>query len=361
MLMITISVLKNAQSQLITGKLSPGINTKELSVFVTDHTNLVQSLFKEINLNYPGLEKTRTAVQKLDWPNASKELLNYFRNKKQPQWLHDCAVSVSDSIMTEANEVLKNTYTFQGVKSVLPVKKESNRDWYYTGPAKDIEWAYFLNRTMYFNSLRMAYCKTSNPIYPEAFNALILDWIVNNPTPAGKTDNATWRALETGLRLALSWPMLFYQLQHAKEFSEVTRLLMLASIIDHAAYTRKNHWVHHNHGVMELNGLVTAALLFPELNSSKEWYNHSLIAMKEEFSYQSYPDGAMKELTNSYHIVVIRNFFQFIDIHNKTGKTLPPYFNEVVENMCNYMAYTSRPDGFGLLNNDSDLKDNFDF
>ncbi|MBC7891710.1 MAG: alginate lyase family protein [Sphingobacteriaceae bacterium] len=230
----------------------------------------------------------------------------------------------------------------------------------HKGPNKDIEWAYFLNRMNYFESLLSAYCQTGNPVYAGKFNQLLLDWITSNPAPENQLHNAPWRVLEVGLRLFGPWPTAFYGFQQTPAFTPLARLLMLMSIQEQAVYVRKFHWEHHNHGVMELNGLTRIALCFPEFKQADAWYQHALVKMAEEFRFQSYPDGAMKELTSSYHWVVVRNFLAYLDLHKIYRKPLSPKFSQIVENMCNYMAYTARPDGYGLLNNDADLLNNFE-
>jgi hypothetical protein len=60
------------------------------------------------------------------------------------------------------------------------------------------------------------------------------------------------------------------------------------------------------------------------------------------------------ELTSHYHLVALSNFEQLAEICRAAEAPLSPDYREGLERMWNYLACTMRPDGHGLLNNDSD-------
>jgi hypothetical protein len=66
------------------------------------------------------------------------------------------------------------------------------------------------------------------------------------------------------------------------------------------------------------------------------------------------------ELTSSYHQVALYNFELFANLCKASGIALPEYYIRTLEDMWNYLAWSIRPDGFGLLNNDADLLYNRD-
>jgi len=136
--------------------------------------------------------------------------------------------------------------------------------------------------------------------------------------------------------------------------SPATRLLILSSIPEHAHYARNFH-AQGNWLTMEMSGLATAATSWPEFKESKGWLAYSDQAMTKSLSEQVYPDGVQTELTSSYHQVALSNFSQFMDICNSAGFPVSPVFREQITKMWNYIAYSMKPDGYGLLNNDADL------
>jgi len=135
--------------------------------------------------------------------------------------------------------------------------------------------------------------------------------------------------------------------------------LMLISIYEHGGYLREHHYVHHNHGVTELTALLKIAYSFEEFKISKEWIPYVGVKMDDEFNYQVLPDGVQRELTSSYQWVVVNSFKNYIDLNRLHHKELSTDFMNKIEQLLNYSAYSSRPDGFSPLNNDCDLTDNY--
>ncbi len=334
--------------------------TTSLEEFCKAEPQVLEQFFAEINLEYPGLEDVKQAVKTKNWEKASKSLITYYKVKDKNEWLIKSEEVLDANTSKVADDALADKFTFQGVAGSVKRLANERIDWYYNGPKLDIEWAFFLNRNFFLNDLANAYLKTEESRYAERCNNLLFDWIVSNPAYSKYTENQTWRPLEVGIRVGRSWVKTFYHLQKASEFTDITRLLMLISLYDHADYLDKYHGKHHNHAVSELLSLSKMALNFPEFSKSDSWYQNSIKNMQEEFVYSAYPDGAIKELTSHYHQVVTREFKEFILLNNHFGKQLEPFFNQVLESLYNYTAYSARPDGIGLNNNDSDLNNNFE-
>lgn len=318
----------------------------------------IKALFAALNLDYPGLETTKQFVASQQWPEACMALVTYYRQAKSGAWFRTGTTTQSNAPQLVADAILADTYTFQEITGKLGRLADGGLNWHYLGPNSDKEWGWFLNRFSAFNTLLSAWKQTGNPAYAQAYDRFVTDWVLHNPMPAKRQESATWRVLETGLRMMSPWPNAFYGFQQADGFSPAARILALCSVPDHADYLMKYHVKNHNHAAMELNGLATLALSWPEFRQSEEWYQHTVEKMNDELELQVYPDGAQKELTSMYHTVTLDNFEQFYKTSQKAGRTLTGPFTPMVEKMYNYLAYTLRPDGYGLLNNDSDLINN---
>ncbi|MBC7888439.1 MAG: alginate lyase family protein [Ferruginibacter sp.] len=348
-------------------QITTGFKNKELPLntslaeFCKNEPEAVSQFFDQVNLDYPGLEITKQAVSENNLVQACSSLASYYTLRKKNNWLIHSKDSLIPGTYLVAADALDDVYTFQDVKGKLPKLSNGKRNWYYNGPKQDVEWAYFLNRHFFLNDLSNAYQKNNDVKYATCYNNLLMDWITSNPAKLAYTHNQTWRPLEAGIRVGRSWVKSFFDFQHAKEFTDLTRVLMLISFFEHANYLQNFHGKHHNHAVSELISLSKIALNFPEFKKAGSWYDEAVKGIQEEFVYSAYPDGAIKELTSHYHSVVTREFTEFIYLNNEFGKTLPLFFSKTLENMYNYLAATARPDGMGLLNNDSDLDNNFDF
>jgi hypothetical protein len=319
----------------------------------------VKSVFDNLDLTLPGLEKVEKAVEKGDLVKAGQLLLRYFEKSETAKRLHRELPETSAHRVPEADSSLMDTYTFQNVAGRVPRLPGGHLNWSFTGPEDDIEWAWALNRHYPVNGLLSAWFQTGNPVYASYIDAFIKDWIIQSwPYPAKKSSTAMWRGLEVSFRVKM-WAQVFYGLMNTSYISPATKLLILSSLPDHAHYARNFH-AQNNWLTMEISGLATVATAWPEFKQSEEWISYAIATMTESMKGQVYPDGAQTELTSSYHIVALHNFELFKKLCDDAGRPLPDFFKETLEKMYNYLALTIRPDGFGLLNNDADLMNNRD-
>ncbi|MHC4916825.1 MAG: alginate lyase family protein [Planctomycetota bacterium] len=320
-----------------------------------NHPERVKKLFAALNLDGPGLGKVKAAARQKDWPKACEELVAYYRDGKTAEWLRVEAPKPGTGRHERAEAVLKDTFTIQAVTHRQPRLKNGRLNWQHNGPRGDREWGWLLNRHPHFTLLLGAWRKTGNPAYPRCFDEHVRDWVTSRAYSGKSSGDAQWRGLEVGLRVRGSWPRSFYGFQAAKEFTPAARILMLSSIPDHAHNLRNYHAGSSNWTLMQMTGLANAAACWPEFKDGPAWFDYATKVMLKAIDGQIYPDGAQKELTSHYHQVCIDNFDPFVVIAGRLGREMPAKYVKTVENMWTYLAYTMRPHGFGLLNNDSDL------
>jgi hypothetical protein len=314
----------------------------------------MKTLLQSINLSLPGLEKARSAYDKGKIEGACNALLQYYNAGKTASYLRRELPKASPERDSQADSIIARIFTFYNTPDRVPVKADGHLDWTWKGPANDIEWAWGLNRHYHIRVLLSAYMKTGNPEYARAINDDIKDWITASlPYPAVKSTTEMWRGLEVSFRAKI-WTNVFYSLLKSKELEPATRLLILTSIPEHAHYARNFH-AQGNWLTMELSGLATAAAAWPEFKESSSWIAYAKQTMTKSLQEQVYPDGVQTELTSSYHKVALDNFNLFLETCKQVNEPLPDVYSQYLERMWNYLAYTMRPDGYGLLNNDADL------
>ena len=314
----------------------------------------MKSIFENLNMEYPGLEKSKIALKEGNLEVACGLLLDYYKNspaaKRQIKEQPPASLKTSSS----ADSIVADIYTFQNISGQGPRMSDGHLKWSHNGPEDDIEWAWALNRHYPVAYLLPEYYETGNPEYLKYIDSFIKDWIIQSwPYPGVKSNTAMWRGLEVSFREKV-WAQVFYQFINSEYISDATRLLILSSLPDHADYARRFH-AQNNWLTMEMSGLATVAAYWPEFENSKEWLEYSIVTMSESMKEQVYPDGAQTELTSSYHFVALNNFNQLNEIGKKAGFELPELYMKTIENMWNYLATTVRPDGYGILNNDADL------
>ncbi|MEL7588565.1 MAG: alginate lyase family protein [Prolixibacteraceae bacterium] len=317
----------------------------------------MNTIFQQLDLSKEGLQGVKAAYESGDLAGACRLLLRYYdsrpasHSKEHPP--------VSEQTIASADSILNDCFTFQRVAGRVPRRDDGHLDWSFEGPENDIEWAWALNRHYPVNTLLAAYFKTGNPAYARYIDQFVKDWIIRSwPYPAKKSSTAMWRGLEVSFRVKM-WAQVFYDFAGTGFISPATRLLILSSLPDHAHYARNFH-AQNNWLTMEMSGLATLATAWPEFRESKSWLDYTITAMTESMKGQVYPDGVQTELSSAYHRVALSNFSLFHRICKGAGISLPPYFTQTIEDMWHYLACTMRPDGHGILNNDSDLDSNRD-
>ena len=357
MTLIAAATWASTRAEAAAGPVSDSI-PRDLAGLYKARPRLVENLFSRIDLDYPGLDSVRRLVARKRWVAASGALVAYYRRRSathgpEPR---ERSETPSPARLHMAGQVLEDVFTFQEVTGRQLTRPDGHLNWTYKGPRNDVEWAYFLNRQGYFNDLVAAYRSTGDARYARKLNSLVSDWVLSNPRPPEKSSIPTWRELEVGLRLTSgNWPRTFYGALAAGALTPVSAMLMLSSVWEQADYLLQYHRMHSNWAAMELNGMGAAAVYWPEFRDAKGWFSHATDKMLEEQAFEVYPGGVQNELTSHYHEVAMNNFAQFRDLAQKSGRQLPEAFSSTLEKMYGYLAWTLRPNGYGLLNNDADL------
>ena len=110
----------------------------------------VDSLLEAVNLEYPGLEKVREAVEADDRAAACHALLDYYSRRGRKDWVVSRLGVPRPAHVEGADLVLDDRHRAQGnVTGRVPEEHEA-WDWNYTGPKGDREFAFNLNRHQTF-------------------------------------------------------------------------------------------------------------------------------------------------------------------------------------------------------------------
>lgn len=314
----------------------------------------VEKMFDALNLDYEGLEEVKTAYEAGNKIEACKTLIAYYKEKAQKDNRPIDPPAPSDKTHSESEQILQDTFTFQNVTGTVPRQDNGALDWTHRGPNDDREWAFFLNRHGHLGTLLSAYRKTGNPAYVNRIDEHIREWVLVNPYPAEQTGDARWRGLETMARIS-QWANIFYSLANDDALTPATRILILSSIPDHAHYTQHFHAQGGNWLAMQMAALANGAIQWPEYKNASTWLNYATNTLMPEMEKQIYPDGPQKELASHYHGASLFAFQRYADLLADAGHEVPKMWQDGLEIMWNYWAYSMRPDGHGVLNNDSNL------
>lgn len=318
--------------------------------------------FAALDLDYPGLEGVREAVEASDWSAARAELATYLREREHPTWHFDwrdplAGRTVGAGSITAANDALRKRFTV----IEIPHQFEGEIDWAYnptTQPgsphAANNEWTWQFNRHHFWQSLGATYQLLKDERYAQAFVEQMTDWVAKNPVPrwADQGAGSRWRTIEVGIRLSSQWPNAFFYFLGSPSFTDEAIATMVRSMVEQARYLY-THQTGGNWLTMEMNGLYHVGVLFPEFKEAAEWRRFAAERMRDDLTRQVYPDGAQYELAPGYHNVSLGNFVGIVDIAQMNDLELPEGYLENLERMFDFNLYMMTPSGSLPAFNDS--------
>lgn len=315
----------------------------------------IELLLGALDVDRPGLEDVRGAVEDGDRVAACRALLSYYEGEGRCRWVVDRLPEPREGHVERADDVLERRVHKGDTVGTVP-EHHGAWDWNYTGPRGNREFAYRLNRHPFFNHLLLAWQKTGDEKYARAFDRIIRDWVLHAVYPGEKHRYVwTWRVLEAGLRMR-TWLPAFHGFLESEAFTPAGRLLMLCSFVRHGEYIEMHHWEGHNHALMELDGLNRLGLALPELTRAESWHRYSMRKMLDEMDHQVYPDGAHDELSSGYHWVSLHSFEELADVCRDAGREVPQDYRRRIVEMYDYWVGLVRPDGALPQNNRADRK-----
>jgi len=321
---------------------------------------LLQKLAQELNPDYPGLEPFFLAWKEGQKQEAKEELLSYFRQRQVPVEALPPEIDRGHPTLAAAVDGLRGIFILQGAKGST-MRPDGTIDWSARGPSNDREWGWMLNRHPFFRHFLVAYEERGDPAFIQAIDRILLEWYWQHPPPDGFRLSSAWRALEAARRMVDSWLPVYDSLRNHPELSDEAILAIIASAAEHARYLQANHHYGGNHLITEMMALATIAVVWPEFLHSRKWLEYASQKAAGEILSQTYPDGAHKELANHYQWIASSSFqrlYQLLLISEYQNQDVLQVLRTRLETMWDYYAGVVRPNGYGPLNNDSDLEPN---
>jgi len=284
---------------------------------------------------------------------ARTALLQYYQDRSTPDWpgcprlLIDLGVKVDQlsqqDLISLAEEILRYNLFPDTARPTLTAA--GMIDW-QVNPISDPAWLWRLNRHQWWPLLGLAYRQSGDERYASAFVNQLVDWIARNPPPPRQDERSpTWRLMEVGLRLRLSWIPAFALFSQSPIFTGEARWMMLRAIYDQARFLALFK-TNRNHLLRESNGLAAVSIYFPEFKEAEVWQQCALNRLDRELTKQVNQDGSHIEVSTGYQWLVIDEFEETYDLLQAHGLSLP---NEDLAAWLNKMyrmpAYIVRPDG----------------
>ncbi len=291
-------------------------------------------------------------IEQNDIQAAKAALIHHYRHRKTPAWIvapktiTDLRVNTEEldyqALIELAESILEYRFAPDGS---LPKIVNNQIEWRFN-PISSKEWLWRLNRHQWWPILGLAYKRTGDERYAQAFVEQMTDWIQQNPLNFIKNENSpTWRLMETGMRMYISWVPSFAMFFESPCFDEDDKIRMLRSIYDHASFLF-HFSTNRNHLLRETNGLIAVCISFPEFKDVERWKQEALTRIEREISKQINDDGSHIEVSTGYQWLVVDELERTFDLITSGKLSLPNQdMGRCVEKMYSVLARVVRPDG----------------
>ena len=299
---------------------------------------LDSSLFKVINLSYPGLEKAEQAYNEGKLLESVKQILEYYRNRSNV--INPLINVLSPSFTANEKNIADQATRDGGWRFYIRNYSESTDsdtglDLYYSfatdggsinwdyAPAgmQEQEFFYQKHRHQWMITQAKLYRATGEEKYIEAWKYAYGDWLKTYPCPDGKTSQTQWTGLQTSER-AIDQVSIFQYFLRSENFTPEWMSTFLVAFHAHIKSIMENWYtpVTSNIRLSQEQAVAMAGMLMPEFNDSPLWLQTGTQAVGSQVSTQFNSDGVHNELDPSYHIGVISDFYNLYKIAHANDK-----------------------------------------
>ncbi|ANH80495.1 heparinase [Niabella ginsenosidivorans] len=314
-------------------------------------TPISQKDFDIINLNYPGLEKVKTAVAAHQYDKAATALLTYFKKKSADREPDFSASEENVSMDQPVDKATKATADSALLHKFQPHKGYGFFDYgkdinWQLWPVKDNEVRWQLHRVKWWQSMALVYRATHNERYATEWMAQFSDWVAKNPPGlSADNDKYAWRPLEVSDRI-LNLAPAFSIFVSSPHFTPAFLMRFLKSYHQQADYLSTHYADKGNHRLFEAQRVLFAGTSFPEFKNAPAWRKSGIEILNTEIKKQVYPDGVQWELSPNYHVAMINTFLSALRSARAAGleREFSAGYRETVEKMILATINYSFPD-----------------
>ncbi|MCD6359600.1 MAG: alginate lyase family protein [Armatimonadetes bacterium] len=268
--------------------------------------------FDAWNLDRPGMEEVKAAVEAQDYAAARVALKEYFLARREPVWrvnhwempAEPQGRAEDHSLYARGEDILAHKFSGGGFE----VDFGEKIDWNYFplklangNPDTEYPIPHYINRFGHLRTLGRLYWFSHDEKYAREFVAEITDHVLSNPAPEKYIRfTSVWSRLTAAVPLLGSWLDAWNYFLPSENFTPDAVQIMLRRFIEKARYAIvAPDGV--NRYMAQLGGVYNVGAYFPELKQAEDFRRYGLrgmvLAARDEF----YPDGMSKELCPGYH------------------------------------------------------------
>ncbi len=264
------------------------------------------------NLEWPGLERVKDAVDMKDYGRAKSALKAYFLQRREPKWkINHWDIPVAPQGQADehpsyvkAEEILAHRFSGGGFDvdfgeqiqwNHFPLKLPNGN------PDTEYPVIHHINRFSHLKTLGQLYWYCRDEKYAREFVDQVTDHVQSNPAPEKYTRfTAVWSRLTACVPLNGSWLDAWNYFLPSETFTADATVIMLRGFIQKARYAvRAPDAV--NRYMIQLTGIHNVGAYFPELKQADAFRRFGMRGIELAAGDEFYPDGMSKELCPGYH------------------------------------------------------------
>jgi hypothetical protein len=321
-----------------------------------------RNFFNAVNLDFPGLDKVKAAVNEGDFGKAKEELLAYYRVGKAKYELlayyrnRTGPVMVEEKVPPENNPTATDT---QGERVCAGyIKAIGDRealagdkiDWFNfpaTDPENRLQTSLVMTMNWHYSTEEVgkAYAVTSNHKYARKCIDLIKSWIIQakpfpKEPPVGKSA-PLWRTIHYVAPRLDRWMECFFWLIDCPAVTTDEKIAILKALLPQIDYMKNNEVTNMpNMLVAQLQTLIKYGTWFPEFKESKEWIKTGVTKLNRLLDDFIYPDHSYIELC---YFGILKDWVDAVNLMKKNNIPVPENFEKKLENAFEFPMYMSKP------------------
>lgn len=325
------------ETSFVGGDISPELTPESSAPATID-----EELFDILNLDYPGLNNVKSALESKDTTAAVSALIEYWRERTEivnPD-VNLISTSVTASEMRIADQALEHRFyvrnfyeskTSDGVETYYSFDNDGKINWdFVPADVTDQEFRYQKHRHQWFEPLAKAYRVTGNEAYFHSWVETYKSWLKKYPCPTGTVfpppggaENDVdyqWKGLQVAERVMSQINILTYFV-YSDNLTPEWFATVLVEVAKAVELMRLNYYPDSNILVSQAQSVGYAGVLMPEFKNAEEWAEEGFRKLGEAVGDQFLEDGIHYELDPSYHISAIADFMQASEILELNDKT----------------------------------------
>ncbi len=287
---------------------------------IVDHPERIsdEELFAALDLERPGLERVREAVERADYPAAAVAWAEYFAARDKPtahfdrdQWpglIREHYPFLVGPMITDADRIVAGELEHGGFS--LPVT-DGVIDW-SANPTVDTNYVSIVGSQWLVNCLGRAYLLTGDEKYAGAWAWFFDSWYEALPEirrdQGGLGFGTVFRAYYPGVRGRVLADN-YYCMAASDSLTPDLHLRIMKQLLACAAWLAADNQMYKvgNQQVTAVLGCGIIGIMFPEFRDAEAWLDLSNRWMAQHLLDDFHPDGGHRELCTQYHKTVLRD------------------------------------------------------